>query len=273
MEIIISGIKRNIVILLIVSQLLLISIAFCTMLNDLSKGNFSITSYQYILVVLSIVLGVASLIVGAISGAIIGLCLGAYPKRLKGWQSVLIGGLVPFLCSLPFGLPIWATRDLLWVAFLATVCLAGGLVGWQLNNDLHRKNQLTAFQLGGIDGIVINILRSQQGWNSSRFNIDSELLEKGYDPAEIEQAWKIIADGKVWLDDNGNLRKGKRPTGRKRFPLLMGITGGNAISYFTILMFLSLFFTPFVFLPAFVITYILLVVRRQRVMKVAGIVV
>jgi hypothetical protein len=273
MELVKSGIIRSIVAIVIASQLTLIALCLGFSIYDAARGYFYSSNYVSAMFVMNVLLGAASLTIGTVMGTLIGGFLNLYKQGTANWLAAVVGGLIPLLSALSLTLLISDLRDEYFFSYITVVCLACAVVGWQLNADLLRQTQLTAFQVSGTNEIVSYILRAQQGWNSSRYNIDNELLQRGYDPAEIEAAWVSVASGNFWLDANGDLHIGKPPSQRPIFGLLDGITGSHAIAYLTAWMFVSLFLTQFIFIPAFIATYLLLAARRQRLTKKAGIVV
>jgi hypothetical protein len=262
-----TGTLRGMIAGILTTQILLTALGFIAALDNPSViGSsssliFSIIGYIIVLI--------GSTILGSLLGLLIGICMLFFERGTRGWLVASIGASIPFLCSLLFGIPQAVLRDINYghwnvtASALISICIACGIVGWQVNSDLRKKAPPINFQAVGTEAIVQYILQGQRSWNSNRYDIDRELLEKGYDPAEIEKAWAIIAEGRVWLDDNGNLRKGKAPSTKSFLSFLPRLTGGYTILYFIGLHFLSLFFTPLIFLPGILLTLVFLVVYKR----------
>lgn len=260
-----TGTLRGLVAGVLTAQIIL---TIFTFFAALANGWNTNSSSYFVFVIIGYIIAVAfATILGSLLGLLVGICMLPFERGTKGWLAALIGAAVPFMCSLLFGIPQYIWREMgsgFWNnTWFILIYIAFAIVGWQVNRERIKSAPPLHFQLLDTKLIVEYILQGQRGWNSSRYDIDRELLEKGYDPAEIEKAWAIIAEGLVWLDDKGNVRLGKPPSQKVFLPFLPRLTGGYAILYFMGLHFLSLFFTPLVYLPGIILTLIILVAYKR----------
>jgi hypothetical protein len=264
------GALRGLVAGTILTQVLLTLILFISSFSDSSPDgglfNFVLIVFYYFLLL------IVSLVIGATLGIITGLVFLFFERGTKGWLAALIGGLVPLVCSVLFRLPQAALRDRGLAGILVAICVTFAIVGWQINNELRKAQASNNPPPFGAESIVSYILRAQKRWNSSRYDIDSDLLQQGYDPVAIEAAWKTILDEQLWVDDEGIIQKGKPSALNPVLGFLPKLTGGYTILYFMGLHFLSLFLTPLIFLPVILLTLAFLVIYRRspRLARIAA---
>jgi hypothetical protein len=196
-------------------------------------------------------------------GMFLGFFLIWFPKGLKPWKAVLIGVLMPFIPTSWLLFPL--LNNLQFVESLQVLSIfffiygLSGFLGWLLNKSvLEYLRQKTVFPSGINREVVLQIWEARKKWQVSRFDLDRELLGRGYPEIEIEMVWQVIQDEQVFEDEDGDLVVKTRQISSK-----FGGWRQIALSLFVIHL-AGILLTPLFYLPALLTVIGIISFRKQR---------
>jgi hypothetical protein len=187
-----------------------------------------------------------------------------FPKGLKPWKAMFIGVAMAFVPTswllVILLLRLRYDESFYIIGIFFFIYALSGFLAWLINKSvLDYVRRKTVFPSDINRELVVQIWEAKKKWQVNRFDIDKELLGRGYPETEIETVWQIIQDGRVVEDDDGDLVV-------KTFQTRPVFLDWRQITLCLFIIHLAgIFFTPLFYLPALFVTVAVFLLQRRKI--------